>query len=308
MITVEDIDYTEYSNLQLLVVPALLLVFVGVVVGATYVTTGSPVSLGFEFTGGAEVQVTTDAPIEQVRSDFSGIQGLPNPANVRSISTGYIVTYKPTAGEGVLSNSQTTKLQDFLDANYPQSSISQIAPTYGSSLLVQGVWAVVFAFLIMSVTVFAFFRTFVPSIAVVLSAFSDMVVPIAFMNLLGIELSLATIPAVLLLIGYSIDSDILLTRNVLEGRRSQFYENVKTAMKTGITMTTTSMGAMAVMAVTSHLFSIFVLRDIGIILFVGLGTDILNTYMMNVALLRRHVLGPVSPSREPGSGSSVGGD
>lgn len=285
MISVDDIDYSSRSNLELISVPALLLALVVVVVAVTFFLTSSPVHLGFEFTGGTSVQITTDQPIGDVESDFAGIEGVPEPANVRSTRTGYVVTFQP------LSSQQRDRLSEYVDNNYQQSSLEQVSAAYGESLLRQSFGAVVFAFIIMSITIFALFRTFVPSVAVVASAFSDMVVPLAVMNLLGIEVSLATIPAVLLLIGYSIDSDILLTRSVLKGRRSEFYDNVRIAMRTGITMTTTSMAAMAVMAVVSHLFSIFVLRDIGIILFVGLGTDIMNTYMMNVALLRWHVLG-----------------
>jgi len=47
------------------------------------------------------------------------------------------------------------------------------------------VFGVALAFLGMSVLVFALFRTFVLSLAVVASAFSDLMVPIAVMNLLG---------------------------------------------------------------------------------------------------------------------------
>ncbi|MDY6775487.1 MAG: protein translocase subunit SecF [Halobacteria archaeon] len=290
MFSVENVDYTDYTNRQLLAVPAGILLATFVIIGATMALTGTPAHLGQEFTGGVTVQVTTDAPMDQVRSDFSSVA---TPESVQSTRTGYILSYQP------LSEDEMSQLRN-VASSYADNSVSQISPTYGASLQTQGISAVVFAFAVMSIIIFAFFRTVVPSLAVVLSAFSDMVVPIGVMNLLGIDLSLATIPALLLLIGYSIDSDILLTRSVLKGRRSEFHENVEKAMETGITMTTTSMAAMFAMAVVSHLASIFVLRDIGVILFVGLGVDIINTYMMNVSLLRWEVVdrrGKASNSR-----------
>jgi preprotein translocase subunit SecF len=57
-------------------------------------------------------------------------------------------------------------------------------------------------------------------------------------------------------------------------------------MRTGVTMTLTSLSAMIVMTIVATLFGIPLLPDIGIVLVFGLATDLMNTYMMNVSLLR----------------------
>lgn len=281
---IEEIDYSKHSSKKLIAVPFAILAAALLVLAVHFALTGLPFGLGFEFTGGVSIQAQTDKAVSQVEQDFSTIQGVPEPAVVQSISGGALVRYQP------LTDDQLSNLRDFRDSEYPDASIESVSPSHGTSLLYQSAGAVLFAFVLMTLVVFAFFRTFVPSMAIVASATSDMIVPIGVMTLLGIDVTLGTIPAILLIIGYSIDSDILLTRTTLSGRRKKFYENTKTAMKTGVTMTTTSMAAMAVMAVSSHLFSIFILRDIGIILFFGLGMDLINTYMMNVAVLRWHIL------------------
>ena len=281
---IDDIDYSERSAKKLIVIPFAILGVALAVLLVTYLLTGTPVGLGFEFTGGVNIQTESGVSPSQVEQDFSTIDGVPEPSNVRSISGGALISYQP------LTDSQMSNLRDFVDAEYTDASVESVSPSHGTSLLYQSMGAIAFAFVLMTIVIFAFFRTFVPSLGIVLSATSDMIVPIGVMTLLGIDLSLGTLPAILLIIGYSIDSDILLTRNTLSGRRKKFYENVRTAMKTGVTMTTTSMAAMAVMAVTAHLFSIFILRNIGIILFFGLAMDLINTYMMNVAILRWYVL------------------
>ncbi len=289
---IDDIDYSQYSFQQLVAIPTVLFTLAILILAITYALTGSPVSLGFEFTGGVNIQIEDGTSVSQVEEDFTGIEGVPEPENIRGITGGAVVRYGP------LTEDEQAIVDDFRQENYPDASLSSVSAAYGSSLLYQSMGAVAFAFLLMSLIIFAFFRTFVPSAAVVASALSDMTVPIAFMTLVGIDVSLATIPAVLLLIGYSIDSDILLTRNTLTGKRTDYYENVRTAMRTGVTMTTTSMAAMFVMAIVAHIFNVFVLRDIGLILFVGLGTDLINTYMMNVAILRWHVLKPLPDGGE----------
>jgi len=108
---------------------------------------------------------------------------------------------------------------------------------------------------------------------------------VALMNLLGIELSLGTVAALLMLIGYSVDSDILLNNHILR-RRGEFYESTYDAMQTGVTMTVTSISAMVVMTITARLFAIPLLPDIGLILVFGLAADLMNTYMLNLSLLR----------------------
>ncbi|MDZ7687664.1 MAG: protein translocase subunit SecF [Halobacteriales archaeon] len=281
---VDEVDYSEHSSKKLLAIPFAILALALLVLVVHFALTGLPVGLGFEFTGGVSLQMQTDTPVSQVEQDFSTIEGVPEPAAVQSISAGALVRYQP------LDDDQMSNLRDFRDDEYPDASVEMVSPAQGTSLLYQSIGAVLFAFVLMALVIFVFFRTFVPSMAIVASATSDMIVPIGIMTLLGIDVSLSTIPAILLLIGYSIDSDILLTRNTLTGRRKKFYENVRSAMKTGVTMTTTSMVAMAVMAVSAQLFSIFILRDIGVILFFGLAMDLVNTYMMNIAVLRWHVL------------------
>ena len=64
-----------------------------------------------------------------------------------------------------------------------------------------------------------------PSGAVVLSAFADIVMTAAVMTVIGIELTLPTTAALLMLIGYSVDSDILLTMRVLK-RQGSWMKNL----------------------------------------------------------------------------------
>jgi len=57
-------------------------------------------------------------------------------------------------------------------------------------------------------------------------------------------------------------------------------------MRTGVTTTLTSLAAMIVMTITATLLQIPLLPDIGIILVFGLAADLMNTYMLNLSLLR----------------------
>ena len=272
---VSDIDYEQYSNRQLAAIPLAILGLALLVIVAWYVMTGVPVDLGLAFTGGTEVRFTADDDLSQVRDTFSG-------TDIESIQPAagggtYILTTQ--AGDTTAIESAAT------DAGYDIEQVQERSASFGSSAQQQALLGLVVAFAGMSLLVFGLFRTFVPSIAVVVSAFSDIMIPLALMNIFSIELTLGAVAALLMLIGYSVDSDILLNNHVLR-RRGGFYESAERAMRTGITMTLTSIAAMIVMTITATFFGIPLLPEIGLILVFGLTADLMNTYMLNMSLLR----------------------
>ena len=282
-IEVPEVNYTDYSNRQLAAVPLAFLVLALAIIGGWFVATGAPANPGLEFTGGVELRVADDTneDVEQrIRAAFDrepdSIQTIPGDDVV-------VVTFRAANDdpEGLAND-----LQDQADeAGLTTTAVDQVSPSFASDTARTAVFGVLLAFLGMSVLVFALFRTFIPSLAVVASAFSDLLIPVATMNLLGIQMTLGTVAALLMIIGYSVDSDILLNDSVLR-RTGGFYESVSRAMRTGVTMTLTSIAAMVVMAIVASVFGLGLLRDIGIILSVGLCADLMNTYLMNVSLLR----------------------
>jgi len=107
-----------------------------------------------------------------------------------------------------MDDTKYQSLTKLVAAKYPDARIDQIGESFGKTLQDQALLAMILAFIGMAIVVFISFRTFVPSCAVVLSAFADMVMTAAMMNVVGIPLTLGTTAALLMLIGYSVDSDI----------------------------------------------------------------------------------------------------
>ena len=266
---VPEVDYSQYSNRQLLAVPLALLLVAMLVVG------GLPLSLGVDFTGGSELTVETTLSQTELANTFDEPV-----ASVQGIEGGdrYVVTFETANVDRVRETAEAAGEISVLGSG-------ETSPVFGEENRDWALIGLAIAFLGMSVLAFVLFRTFIPSLAIVVSAFSDMLVPVAVFTLLGLNLSLGTVAALLMLIGYSVDSDILLTNHVLR-RSGGFYESVDRAMQTGVTMTVTSIAAMAVMGVAATFFGIELMASIGLILVIGLTTDLVNTYMFNVALLR----------------------
>ncbi|MEF8852882.1 MAG: protein translocase subunit SecF [Haloarculaceae archaeon] len=274
---VPEIDYDQYSNRQLAAVPlAVLAVAIAVLVG-TYLLTGSPVALGIEFTGGSQLTVETTMSQSEIGSAFS-----PRPVSVQGVggqADTYVLTFDAAASNVTALRTQAEA------AGMTVLGSGETPASFGQQSQRIALLGLVVAFVGMSILAFALFRSFVPSIAIVVSAFSDIVIPLAILSLVQVKLSLGTVAAFLMLIGYSVDSDILLNNHILR-RRGGFYESTHAAMRTGVSMTLTSIAAMTVMAVMATFYNIDLMAQIGLVLVLGLTTDLMNTYMLNLSLLR----------------------
>lgn len=180
------------------------------------------------------------------------------------------------------------KVSEALRGTATINSYKSVGPVLSRQAMNQIYWAIGFAFLFMSVTVFIIFRDPVPSLAVILAAASDIIIAVGGMSILGIPLSLASVGAILMLIGYSVDTDILLTTRVLKRRKGSINERALRAMKTGVTMSISAIASMAAL----YLVTVFlmpearVLSDIASVLIIGLLADILTTWLMNLGILR----------------------
>ena len=161
-----------------------------------------------------------------------------------------------------------------------------IEPLLGDIFFQQTQLALVIAFIFMSIVVFILFRSFVPSIAVVLSAITDIIGTMGVMNLAGIELSLPVVAALLTLIGYSVDTDILLTSRLLKSGSlsvDEIPDRIDGAMKTGLTLTFTALAALAALYLIANSS---VLHGISLVLIIGLVIDIFATWFTNTGILR----------------------
>ena len=180
-----------------------------------------------------------------------------------------------------------TALEEYLGytLNQDNSTIEFTGSSLSDAFYSQLIKAVIFAFILMAIVVLIIFRTIVPSLAVILSAFADIIMTLAVIDLLGIRLASAGIVAFLMLIGYSVDTDIMLTSRLLKHRDGEINERLFSAFKTGITMTLTSILAVVVALIFTASFS-EVLRQIFLILAIGLVIDIFNTWIMNASILK----------------------
>jgi preprotein translocase subunit SecF len=120
----------------------------------------------------------------------------------------------------------------------------EVSPTLGSTFYSSGIWVALWSLTLVVFVIFLFFRKLVPSMAIILSGMFDILGALAGMALFGIPLSLVSIPALLMLIGYSVDTDIMLTHRLTKKTSQKPSERAIDSMKTGLTMTFTTLAAL----------------------------------------------------------------
>jgi preprotein translocase subunit SecF len=165
------------------------------------------------------------------------------------------------------------------------SSTEFTGDALSSNFYKQLITALILSFVLMSLVILFLFRSFVPSFGVIFAGFSNMVIPLALIDFLGIKLSAAGIAAFLMIIGYSVDTNILLTTRAVKTREGTLNSRIYGAFKTGMLMSITALSALlpAFFIVTGLPDSF---RQIFLILSLGLISDIFNTWTTNAGIIK----------------------
>ena len=272
-------DINRYDPKKMMAVPAALFAVAAVIVVITFILTGLPVTPGIDFAGGTAVTLQTDDSKEEIEAYFAGY-------DLQSIEEGISGSYYLKFGP--MSNEEMMEFNDYILAGYPDAGIDQIGANFGETLQSQAYLALLFAFLGMAVVVFIAFRKLLPALTVVFAGIADITITAAVMNLFGIELSLATTAALLMLIGYSVDSNILLTTKVLK-RQGKLEEKMEGAFHTGFVMTSTTFCAILAMFFVSLIGNVPTLYSIAAVLLIGLICDLIFTWGFNAGMIRLYI-------------------
>jgi len=276
--------FYDKSYKFLIIIPILILIISLVYMISFTVQTGDILRKDVSLTGGTSLTVYTDKiSLDELESKLKPIFSDVSVRSLTDFGTGkqLALTIESQAKPDDLKKAAEEILGYSLDEK--NSSMEFTGEALSKSFYKELLFAIGLAFLFMSIVIFLIFKVPLPSIYVITCAFLDILVPMAAANIMGIRLSAAGVAAFLMLIGYSVDSDILLTMRVLRRKEEALNSRIFGAFKTGITMTLTSVAAVT----AGYVITISpVLKEIFFILLIGLITDILVTWLANASLLK----------------------
>jgi len=277
--------FYTHNHKKLMIIPLFLIIISFIVIGVNVSETDDILIKDISLKGGITATLLTDISIDENALE-KALGGQLEEINVRKLTE--FGTNKQT-GVLIETSTQDEELLKSLITEYTtvqideeNFSIELTGSSLGASFYKQMLKAMIFAFIFMSIVVFVTFRSIAPSIAVVVAAASDIIITVAVLDVFGMNVSAAGIAALLMLIGYSIDTDILLTSRVLKKSEETTMLSTFSSIKTGLTMSITSIIAVGFGALFSTAPAF---KEIFTILTFGLIIDIVITYLMNAPFL-----------------------
>ncbi len=232
------------------------------------------IKLGIDFTGGFSITVY-EKSFQNLIPELKKIEGV----NVKVLNNGQ---YFVVEGEEKLKDKIINILEKNGIKNY---KVEEFGSSLSKTFFYDFLKVLIISFILMSIVVFINFKSVIPSIAVIQAAIFDAIVALAGMSLLGIPLTMYTFAALLMLIGYSVDTDILLNTRVLKGKLGNVIDRILDAFDTGITLTTSSLIVAILMFLISSYIGMLQLTQISVILCFGLLGDIISTWFTNAGIL-----------------------
>lgn len=277
----------EHKYKFLLIFPMLIVLLALIQIGWQYRATGDFVHRGITLKGGSTITITQQISLSSPELEqFLQEQFSADDISVRTIGSagkpiGFAIDSDFQAREDI--DKLITTINQKIPLRAGSYSVEIVDSSLGHNFFLQTAKSLGIAFILMSIVVFIYLRTTIPSLTVVLAAVSDITVTIAVFNLTGVKLSSAGVAAFLMLVGYSVDTDLLLSVRVLKQKEGSVMDRVYSSVKTGLVMTTATLSAVivALLLVNSD-----VVKQIMLILCIGLLVDPIMTWIQNVAILR----------------------
>jgi len=272
----------------LMIIPFILLIISVAFISIKYIKTGELVNRDISLKGGISATVYSDKEVDVNELKNNLVNDLKSEISVRELSDlttkkqiGIIIETSDISVKDKLKDSIENNLK--IKLNEENYSVEEVGSSLGEGFYKDMIKAVIIAFILMGIVVFISFRIWVPSLAVILSAFLDIIATLMFVNLIGIKISAAGIASFLLIIGYSIDTDILLTTRVLKRtEKGSVVDRIFDSVGTGLTMTATTIIALTIgyFVATSS-----TLKEMFSIILIAMFIDVISTYFMNAGIL-----------------------
>jgi preprotein translocase subunit SecF len=177
-------------------------------------------NLGIDFTGGAEFTITDpggNVTDEQVEAALPA--GLSEDATAQRLGNGdFEVTTPP------LSQSESAEARDALSSEFDSEvSVTTVSPTFGGQVRDQALTAVGVALAV--IVVFISYRfEFAFAMAAIAAIIHDILITVGIYALVGREVNLVTVVAVLTVLGYSLYDTVIIFDRIRENTPEENYE------------------------------------------------------------------------------------
>ena len=238
---------------------------------------------GVDFTGGTLVQVEFNGQVDAANlrsvvadAGFAGaaIQGFGGDRE-------YLVrlqTFEEVAGQGEVERMLDALSAAFGEDGYTVLRVEAVGPKVGSELQRKAVLAILMSF-VLTLIYLAFRFEWRFGVAAVVATIHDILITFGFISLVGIEITLGTVAAILTIVGYSLNDTIVVFDRIRENLRKKRKEPYETTLNRSINetlpRTVLTSGTTLVTLMALFLFGGSVIRPFAMVLILGV---VIGTY------------------------------
>lgn len=263
-----------------ILIPLVILLISIIILGYNFSSTGDFILRDIDLKGGTLISIETDSPVDSTKIETL-LTGRYGSALVSSIqtTTGYGVDIQ--VGKDVNVDEIIKSVKE-LGVPVKSFSSESIGSFLGNLFFEQVVFILAVGFVLMSIVIFLVYRSPVTSFGIVFASLANILTTLAITSLLGIKISFAGFAALLMLIAYTVDTNIVLTNKVLRVLPENFKTQYKKALSTGLTLIVTITLTMLVVLLLSPSK---LLLNVSQILIVGFIFDLPYTWIFNSTVL-----------------------
>ena len=250
-------------------------------------TIGSPVPLGVDFRGGTEVQVEFTQPpdIGAIRQamDAAGVKDATvvryDDARLNEVLIGLPEQHDETALEAGRTTVLNALHEHYANPIVPSGiKVDVVGATVGHQLERQALLATLYSLL--GMLIYLWFRfQLIYGVAAVVAVFHDTLITVGAFSLLGKEISLTVIAAILTLVGYSMNDTIVVFDRIRENlrlsRRESLPDVVNRSINQTLSRTVLTSGLTFLTVLSLYIFGGQVLNGFSFALVVGI---LIGTY------------------------------
>jgi preprotein translocase subunit SecF len=275
----KDASFEFLSTRRVAYVLSTVLLAAGI---AALVARGGP-SYGVEFTGGTLMQVEFDEPMEvaEIRDGLvaEGFDG----AQIQGFGSDREYLLRIQTFEASQDRDVVAELRGALDAlagadGYEVIRTEAVGPKVGSELQTKAASAILLSF-VLTLIYLAFRFEWKFGVAAVIATLHDILLTFGFIAMLDVEITLATVAAILTIVGYSLNDTIVTfdrMRENLQKKRKEAYESllnrsINEVLPRTVMTSLTTLGAL----VALYAFGGRVIRPFALVLILGV---VVGTY------------------------------
>ena len=286
----KDASYDFLNNRRRAYVFSALLLLVGLF----FLLVHHGLSYGVDFTGGTLMQVQFEkaTDVGKVRSAISGLGG--GEAQIQELgqSNQYVIrlpNFESDTQSDVGQELRSALASAFGQDGYRVDRSEAVGPKVGSELQRKALEAILIAFAL-TLVYLAFRFEWRFGVAAIIATGHDILITFGFISMFNVDITLATVAAVLTIVGYSLNDTIIVfdrMRENFKGKRKEHYvDTLNRSINETLPRTVLTSGTTLATLVALFIFGGEVIRPFALVLILGIGIGTFSSiFVASPALL-----------------------